>query len=248
MSGPRDPDVPPELDDVARLLDEVAALEDREAKEADALERAPGLEKVGPMLEAAWSGKLLDEVANVEKTEAKEADALRHAPGLDKVGPTLEKAWAGAGSARADRGDADGAARRPVSAGRWIRRAILFAAAAGILLYVGIRVGRDSNPSGPSGTYLSDGEFRVVHPPERATSWDRIEWSGPAQGTYRVRVRDASDGRVLLGPTDVNGNTSLPLRSEDTARWSKRIRIEVEIRRADGSWVSAPPRISELQS
>ena len=48
----REPD--PEIDDMARLLDDVAVQEALEMREAEALEHAPGLQKVERILQATW--------------------------------------------------------------------------------------------------------------------------------------------------------------------------------------------------
>ena len=137
--------------------------------------------------------------------------------------------------------DSDGSAARP-----WIRRLAVLGAAAAVAVYVGWRFAERSQDGGPSGNYLADRTVEVIHPTERAVAWDRIEWSGPAQATYRLRVRNAVDGEVILGPVEVRASSVMPLQAEDTAVWPKRIRIEVELKRADGSWSPAEPRESEL--
>ena len=188
-----------------------------------------------PELEAV--ARLLDEAADQEAIEEVEADALADAPGLDRVESTLRKAWGGA----------EGEVRGTKPAPRmwtWKRIAIV-AAAAGVLAYVGVRSGSDGKDDGPSGNYLADPTVEVVEPPERAARWDRIEWKGPEGATYRVGVRSALDGTELLAPVQVRASRVLQLTAEQTAAWPARIRIEVELRRADGSWDPAPSRVSE---
>jgi hypothetical protein len=190
-------------------------------------DRDPGLDEVA---------RLLDRVAAQEALEREEADALRSAPGLDRVEETLRGAWTAS----------DGSARGRAKLRWWG----VLAAAAVIVLFILFRGGTepvDEGPNrGPRGQYLNDGEFQVVDPPERATRWDRIEWTGPAEASYRLRVRDAETGKVIHGPVGREGATMLLLSPEDTVRWPKRIVIEIEMRRADGSWALAEPRESEL--
>jgi hypothetical protein len=176
--------------------------------------------------------QLLDEVAAQEELEREEAETLLKAPGLERVEPALRAAWSTPARSAA----------RP-----WIRRLAILGAAAAVVVYVGWRSAERPEDGGPRGNYLADGTVQVIHPAERAVEWDRIEWSGPAQATYRLRIRNAVSGDVILGPVEVRARSVLPLRPEDTAGWPERIRIEVELKRADGSWSPAEPRESELQ-
>ena len=120
--------------------------------------------------------------------EREEADALLKAPGQERVESSLREAWSTPARSAA----------RP-----WIRRLAVLGAAAAVAVYVGWRFAERSQDGGPSGNYLADRTVEVIHPTERAVAWDRIEWSGPAQATYRLRVRNAVDGEVILGPVEV---------------------------------------------
>jgi hypothetical protein len=181
-----------------------------------------------PDPELAEVARLLDEVAAQEALETREAEALRDAPGLERVERSLSSQWAPAPAARGRR--------------RW---AVVAAAAALLLLFLWLREGGEPAPVGPSGEYLSDPAFELVAPPGLATGWDRIEWTGPAQATYRVTVRDALTGRPVFGPSEPGPGTRLLLAPQETERWPSRILIEVELRRADGTWIAAEPRESE---
>lgn len=177
--------------------------------------------------------RLLDQAAAQEELERQEAEALEAAPGLDRTEATLTAAWSGR----------DRPARRRSAMG-WVG---LLVAAAAVVVFLLTRAHDDSKSKGPRGDYLGDPTFAVVVPAERAKAWDRIEWTGPAGATYRVRVRDANDGKVIHGPIVRSASTVLPLSPEDTAGWPKKVVIEIEKQLADGTWIPAEPRVSELE-
>ncbi len=174
--------------------------------------------------------RLLDEVAAQEARDTRAAEAQRDAPGLDRVERTLNSAWA---PARAP-------TKRP-----WAL--FLLGAAASLALFLWLREARAPAQGGPRGEYLNEPEIEVLEPGAQVTRWERIEWRGPADGTYRVTVRDASTGALALGPLQRSGSTVLPLEREQTRGWPRRVLIEVELRRADGSWIAAEPREAELR-
>jgi hypothetical protein len=177
--------------------------------------------------------RVLDEAAAREESNLRAALALDEAPGLGAVPRVLEDLW---------RTEARVRPRRRVQ-GAWL----VAAAAAVVLALVWLRGRDDASGAGPSGRYLSDSAFAIVEPGAHAEHWSRIVWSGPADGRYRVRVRDARDATTVLGWTDVRGANELVLPDGGTADWPTQIRIEIELRGADGSWTRAEPRESELR-
>lgn len=174
--------------------------------------------------------RLLDEVAAQEASDTRAAAALGAVPGLARVESTLQSAW--------------GPAPRASNPRLW--SLVLLGVAASLVLLLWLRETRSAGHGGPRGEYLGETEFEVLVPGARTEQWDRIEWAGPADGDYRVTVRDASTGALLLGPLAHTKSTVLPLGRESTSAWPPRILIELELRRADGSWASAAPREAEL--
>lgn len=182
--------------------------------------------------ELAEVARLLDATAAQEARDLRAARELRDAPGLGRVEQTLSSAMG------PSREVANAPARKP-----WAF--VLLGAAAALVLFFLLRE-REPAQGGPSGEYLNDRELEVVTPAAVVPRWERIEWRGPAQGTYRVTVRDASTGAIVHGPVQQAG-TVLVLAPEATARWPRRIEIELELQRPDGTWTAAEPRASELR-
>lgn len=176
--------------------------------------------------------RLLDEAAAQEASEMQAALELKEAPGLQKVEPTLTAAWSA--SARASR-------KR-----NWFRFMIAVGAAAAIIAYFLMRGVGEPQSGGPSGQFLGDDEFKVVYPPEHASRWDRVEWTGPKEGTYRLRILDTRTRAVIYGPIDNIKGTQRLLTPEDTTQWPSKITIEVEKRLKDGTWIAAKQGDSEL--
>lgn len=182
--------------------------------------------------ELAEVARLLDATAAEEARDVRAAGGLRDAPGLGRVEEALSSAWG------QPREVARAPARRP-----WIL--VLAGAAAVLVLFLWLR-GPEPAQGGPRGEYLNEPELELVAPAAQAPRWDRIEWRGPAHGTYRVTVRDAHTGALVHGPVQQAGSV-LALAPEETARWPQRILIELELQRADGTWTPAEPRESELR-
>jgi len=165
--------------------------------------------------------RLLDATAEQEARDMRAAEGLREAPGAQRVEQVLGQVW---GPARTE---APARSRRG-----WVALGVV--AAAVLLAILWLRE-RGSPQDGPRGQYLGGGELELIAPPARASRWDRIEWRGSPQGTYRVRVLDAETGAPVLGPVQQAG-TALAIAPEESARWPRRILIEIEERRDDGSW------------
>ncbi|NOT31376.1 MAG: hypothetical protein HOP15_13095 [Planctomycetes bacterium] len=192
---------------------------------------SPPYPRPDPELEEV--ARLLDEVAAQEARDTRAAEALRDAPGLERVERTLSSAWGPAREAATE------PAKKP-----WAL--VLLGVAASLFLFLWLRDARAPAQDGPRGEYLNDPEFELVAPPAQVTRWERIEWRGPAQGTYRVTVRDARTGALVHGPVQQAG-TVLALAPGEAARWPQRILIELELQRPDGTWTATEPRESELR-
>lgn len=177
--------------------------------------------------ELARVAAALDRAAALEAQEMREAQALAEAPGSRRVEEALAGAWGAAPRARR----------------RW-RGLSLFALAAGVLAVSYLAL-REPDEHGPRGEFLGDGKIAVVRPGPVADAWDRIEWSGPADTTYRVLVRDAADGAQVHGPVEVERANVLTLPAEANERWPTRIVILLEHRDLDGTWVAAPRHESQ---
>lgn len=169
--------------------------------------------------ELARVAGLLDRAAALEAEERREAEALADAPGSRRVEAALASAW--------------GEAPRPRR--RWRGLALLAVAASLVVLFL---VSREERPSGPRGEYLGDGEVEIVRPAATTGGWDRIEWTGPPDATWRVLVRDAETGADLHGPIEIVRANALALDPETTAGWPHKIRIELERRDVDGTWIA----------
>ena len=170
--------------------------------------------------ELARVAGLLDRAAALEAQEMREAQALADAPGSRRVDAALATAWG------------------PPPRRRWRGLPVLALAAA--VLAVSYLALREPGEPGPRGEYLGDGQVAVVRPAPIADGWDRIEWSGPADATYRVLVRDAKNGARVHGPVEVERANVLTLPDEANERWPSRIVIELERRDLDGTWIAAP--------
>lgn len=172
-------------------------------------------------------GREVEELGRFEAEVLEEAARLPGAPGDELVQPTLEAAFGtptGRGPARA------------LWVGSGLAAAALVAFGAWWFLPAGQQSTSDppvsSDPSGPSGTYLSHGTFGeiAVTPTSAGRS---VEWSGPEDGRYELTVLDAEDGSEVLGPTVVDGR-SFALTGEELSGWPDRVLIELTLLRRDG--------------
>jgi hypothetical protein len=173
-------------------------------------ERDPALDDVA---------KLLDQAAELEARERAEAEALTSAPGLTDVERTLAGAW----------GETRGPRRGPFS----LFAVLSLAAAALILVYV-LKPAPDSGSRGPSGEYLSQGTDELRWTPGSTPGSHVIDWTGTSAATYRVTIRDAKDGRVVM-PARTLSETSIEVSEAESARWPEQVVIEVEFRHANGA-------------
>ncbi len=177
-------------------------------------------------------GRLLDDAAAQEARDMRAAEELEHAPGLESVESALQNAWS-SGSPR----------------GRGRNRLLFFAAgvAAAIVAVFWMRGMEPATTGGNANDhFLNDEERGIVYPPAQTARWDRIEWRGPRDATYRLKVYSDS-GELVYGPIDNIHGTVHDLPPEVSARWPAKITIEVSMRRKDGTWVAVGSRESRLQ-
>lgn len=178
-------------------------------------ERDPKEARLDPELERI--ARALDEAAHQEQRDLAVAGALPDPPDRAALEERMDGLWR-----ERDR------RRRRLSLLRGL--GILASAAALVFVLVLLRSG-PSDP-GPGDELLGESEVRILVPSE-AGSLELIEWRGPHE-VYVLRVRAQEDGRILLGPERVAGE-SLRLAPGASERWPDAIVIEIEWRLPDGS-------------
>jgi hypothetical protein len=176
--------------------------------------------------------RLLDEAAAEEARDMRAAEELEHAPGLDKVEPVLQSAW----------GEESPRWRRRT----WLGLMSAVGVAAALVAIFWLRGAESTTGETPRDHFLNGDERGIVYPPARAARWDHIEWRGPPDGTYRLKVL-SENGDLVYGPIDNIRGTVHDLPPEVTARWPTTITIEVSTRRKDGTWVPVGSRECRLQ-
>lgn len=168
----------------------------------------PALERVA---------RAIDEAARQEARDLAAAARLPDPPDRRALDGRMESLWR----------DLDRRRRRA----RFFRGLAMFATAAAILLlFVFLRPREEDR--GPGGGLLGDHEVEILAPP-RSGDWERIEWRG-RERPYVLRVLDAEDGRLLLGPVRVEGD-GYPLESQAIADWPDAVLVELQWRLPDGT-------------
>lgn len=183
----------------------------------------PELDRVARLLDDAAAQAVLDKQA---------AEELEHAPGLERVERILQSTW--------------GESTPPRRRRSWFGVFSVVAVAATILAVLMLRAGHPTANERPRDQFLSANDLGLVHPLATAERWDRIEWRGPRDGTYKLQVT-SEEGVLIYGPIDSIRGTGHDLPPEVTARWPAKIAIDVWMRQKDGTWITLDSRTCELR-
>ena len=99
-------------------------------------------------------------------------------------------------------------------------------------VWLGLRPSEDTQPVGPSGTYLNEGAVEIVDPVRTSGGWT-LTWRGPELNSYELTFKDNSDGALLLGPVRVNGH-EYELTKEMIQGWPSEVYLELGLWDSEG--------------